>query len=144
MHSNTAHPDEGGSAGFPKFNAQVPIPPPAKADPPVLPAAALGSEQSYNEQKGKGKEFEKGVVRRVKRRIRAKVVKATRARAKNSRKVQRVRKEKKERERNHSFPRPQAILQSVHAFRKEPPDLAEPNSNKMSDGAMTDGLQTSS
>ena len=53
-------PDEGGSAGFPKFNAQVPIPPPAKADPPVLPAAALGSEQSYNEQKGKGKEFEKG------------------------------------------------------------------------------------
>ena len=45
-------PDEGNAAGFPKFNAQVPIPPPAKADPPVLPAAALGSEQSYNEQKG--------------------------------------------------------------------------------------------
>jgi hypothetical protein len=53
-------PDEGSSAGFLKFNAQVPIPPPAKADPPVLPASALGSEQSYNEQKGKGKEFEKG------------------------------------------------------------------------------------
>ena len=38
----------------------MPVPPPAKADLPVLPAAALGSEQSYNEQKGKGKEFEKG------------------------------------------------------------------------------------
>ena len=52
--------DSVNSAGFPKFNAQVPVPPPAKADPPVLPAAALGSEQSYNDQKGKGKEFEKG------------------------------------------------------------------------------------
>ena len=40
-------PYESNSAGFPKFNAQVPIPPPAKADPPVLPAAALGSEQTY-------------------------------------------------------------------------------------------------
>ena len=55
-------PDEGNSnsAGFPKFSGQVPIPPPAKADPPALPAAALGSEKSFNEQKGKGKEFEKG------------------------------------------------------------------------------------
>jgi len=53
--------DNVGSAGFPQFNAQVPVPPPAaKADPPPLPAAALGSEKAYNEMKGKGKEFEKG------------------------------------------------------------------------------------
>ena len=53
-------PDEGNSAGFPQFNAQVPLPPPAKADPPMLPAAAIGSEKGFQEKKGKGKEFEKG------------------------------------------------------------------------------------
>ena len=35
---------KGNSAGFPKFNAQVPLPPSAKADPPLLPASAIGSE----------------------------------------------------------------------------------------------------
>ena len=53
-------PDEGNSAGFPQFNAQVPLPPPAKADPPLLPAAAIGSEKGFQEQKGKGKNTEKG------------------------------------------------------------------------------------
>ena len=48
------------SAGFPKFNAQVPLPPNAKADPPVLPVSALGSEREFNEQKGKGKQYDKG------------------------------------------------------------------------------------
>ena len=53
--------DNIGSAGFPQFNAQVPVPPPAaKADPPLLPVAALGSEKAYNEIKGKNKELEKG------------------------------------------------------------------------------------
>ena len=37
---------DGQSAGFPKFNAQVPLPPSAKADPPILPASAIGSEKS--------------------------------------------------------------------------------------------------
>ena len=54
-------PDEGHSAGFPKFNAQVPLPPSAKADPPLLPASAIGSEKGFQEQKGKGKNYEKGV-----------------------------------------------------------------------------------
>ena len=53
-------PDEGNSAGFPQFNAQVPLPPSAKADPPLLPASAIGSEKAFQEQKGKGKNFEKG------------------------------------------------------------------------------------
>ena len=53
-------PDEGNSAGFPQFNAQVPLPPSAKADPPLLPASAIGSEKAFQEQKGKGKNYEKG------------------------------------------------------------------------------------
>ena len=49
-------PDAVGSAGFPQFNVQVPVPFAGKADPPPLPAAAIGSEKGYAE----GKEFEKG------------------------------------------------------------------------------------
>ena len=51
---------DGQSAGFPKFNAQVPLPPAAKADPPILPASAIGSEKAFQEQKGKGKNYDKG------------------------------------------------------------------------------------
>ena len=51
---------DGQSAGFPKFNAQVPLPPSAKADPPILPASAIGSEKAFQEQKGKGKSYDKG------------------------------------------------------------------------------------
>ena len=51
---------DGQSAGFPKFNAQVPLPPAAKADPPILPASAIGSEKAFQEQKGKGKSYDKG------------------------------------------------------------------------------------
>ena len=51
---------DGQSAGFPKFNAQVPLPPAAKADPPLLPASAIGSEKAFQEQKGKGKNYDKG------------------------------------------------------------------------------------
>ena len=51
---------DGQSAGFPKFNAQVPLPPTAKADPPILPASAIGSEKAFQEQKRKGKSYDKG------------------------------------------------------------------------------------
>ena len=53
-------PEEDNSAGFPQFNAQVPLPPSAKSDPPLLPASAIGSEKAFQEQKGKGKNYEKG------------------------------------------------------------------------------------
>ena len=58
----TARRKKGNSAGFPQFNAQVPLPPSAKADPPLLPASAIGSEKGFQEQKGKGKnyDYEKG------------------------------------------------------------------------------------
>ena len=49
--------EEGHSAGFPKFNAQVPLPPSAKADPPLLPASAIGSEKAFQEQKRQGQEL---------------------------------------------------------------------------------------
>ena len=44
---------DGQSAGFPKFNAQVPLPPAAKADPPILPASVIGNEKAFQEQKGR-------------------------------------------------------------------------------------------
>ena len=53
-------PEEDNSAGFPQFNAQVPLPPSAKSDPPLLPASEIGSEKAFQEQKGKGKNYEKG------------------------------------------------------------------------------------
>ena len=39
---------------------RFPLPPSAKADPPILPASAIGSETAFQEQKGKGKNYEKG------------------------------------------------------------------------------------
>ena len=56
---------DGQSAGFPKFNAQVPLPPSAKADPPILPASAIGSEKAFQEQKGKGKSYASQNSRKV-------------------------------------------------------------------------------
>ena len=73
-------PDEGHSAGFPKFNAQVPLPPSAKADPPLLPASAIGSEKGFQEQKGKGKNYEKRGQARTCQRWKARICKRWQAR----------------------------------------------------------------
>ena len=128
------HPDEGGSAGFPKFNAQVPIPPPAKADPPVLPAAALGSEQSYNEQKGKGKGFEKGGKGEF-----GKGGQSDKGKGKEFEKGAKGEKGKEGKGKESQFPKATSHSTKCARISEEPPDVVEPNSNKMPDGAMTDG-----
>ena len=138
-------PDEGNAAGFPKFNAQVPIPPPAKADPPVLPAAALGSEQSYNEQKGKGKEFEKGGkgkdVEKGGKGDFGKGGHSDKGKGKEFEKGAKGEKGEKGKGKEPQFPGPKATSHSTKCacISEEPPDVVEPNSNKMPDGAMTDG-----
>jgi hypothetical protein len=138
-------PDEGNAAGFPKFNAQVPIPPPAKADPPVLPAAALGSEQSYNEQKGKGKEFEKGGkgkdVEKGGKGEFGKGGHSDKGKGKEFEKGAKGEKGDKGKGKEPQFPGPKASGHSSKCARisEEPPEVVEPNSNKMTDGAMTDG-----
>ena len=69
---------------------------------------------------------------------------ATKAKAKNSRKVQRVSGERGEKGKGKEsqFPGPKATGHSTKCARisEEPPEVAEPNSNKIPDaGAMTDG-----
>ena len=68
---------------------------------------------------------------------------ATKAKAKNSRKVQRVSGERGEKGKGKEsqFPGPKATGHSTKCARisEEPPEVAEQKSNKMPDGAMTDG-----
>ena len=136
-------PDEGGSAGFPRFNAQVPIPPPAKADPPVLPAAALGSERSYNEQKDKGKEFEKGGKGKDGEKggkgELGKGGQSDKGKGKEFEKGAKGEKGKEGKGKESQFPKATSHSTKCARISEEPPDVVEPNSNKMSDGAMTDG-----
>ena len=107
------HPDEGGSAGSQNsMHRCLSLLLPKLIHQYSLPQLLEVNSHTMN-RRAKARDS-----RRVEKENSAKVVKATRARVKNSRKVQKVRKEKKEREKSHSFPRPQAILQSVHASRK--------------------------
>ena len=134
--------DSSNSAGFPKFNAQVPVPPLAKADPPVLPAAALGSEQTFYDQKGKGKEFEKGGKGEVKGGLNEKGKGKEFEKGAKGEKGDKGEKGEKGKGKEPQFPGPKSTGHSSKCARisEEPPDVVEPNSNKIPDaGAMTDG-----
>ena len=109
-------------------------PPPAKADPPALPSAALGSEKSFNEQKGKGKEFEKGG--------KGEFTKGGYSDKGKGKEFEKGAKGEKGKGKESQFPGPKAAGHSTKCARisEEPPEVAEPNSNKIPDaGAMTDG-----
>ena len=156
-------PEEGNSAGFPKFNAQVPLPPSAKADPPILPASAIGSEKAFQEQKGKGKnydkggkpdstkggkpEFEKGgkpeFAKGGKDEKGGKDDKGGKNVAKGEFKGESKGKEGekgKQGPKGPTLPPPKASGSKCARISEEPPEVVEGNSNKMHDnGAMTDG-----
>ena len=154
---------DGQSAGFPKFNAQVPLPPSAKADPPILPASAIGSEKAFQEQKGKGKnydkggkpdstkggkpEFEKGgkpeFAKGGKDEKGGKDDKGGKNVAKGEFKGESKGKEGdkgKQGPKGPTLPAPKASGSKCARISEEPPEVVEGNSNKMHDnGAMTDG-----
>ena len=143
------------SAGFPKFNAQVPLPPTAKADPPVLPASAIGSEKEFQEQKGKGKQHDKGgkpegakggkpdYAKGGKDEKGGKDDKGGKNAAKGDLQGEFKGKEGdkgKHGEKGSGQPAPKASGSKCARISEEPPEVVEGNSNKMHDaGAMTDG-----
>ena len=137
------------SAGFPKFSAQVPLPPNAKADPPVLPASALGSEKEFNEQKGKGKQHAKGGKPDYAKGGKpdyakgGKDEKGCKNVAKGEFKGEFKGKEGekgKQGDKGSGQPAPKTSGSKCARISEEPPEVVEGNSNKMHDaGAMTDG-----
>ena len=146
---------DGQSAGFPKFNAQVPLPPAAKADPPLLPASAIGSEKAFQEQKGKGKNYDKGgkpdntkggkpeFAKGGKDEKGGKDDKGGKNVAKGEFKGEFKGKEGekgKQGPKGPILPPPKASGSKCARISEEPPEIVEGNSNKMHDnGAMTDG-----
>ena len=144
-------PEDGISAGFPQFNAQVPLPPPAKADPPLLPASAIGSEKGFQEQKGKGKNYEKGGKPEFAKGGKPEFAKGGKddKGGKNAAKGEfkgEFKGEKgdkgKQGSKGPTLPVPKASGHSSKFARiaEEPAEVVEANSNKMHDnGAMTDG-----